>query len=49
MENNTYNIYYNEEGDFLELILSEPPSSEGTNEAESEVFVYEKFKYRRYL
>jgi hypothetical protein len=39
MENNIYNIYYDEEGDFLELILGEPPSSEGTDEVESGVFV----------
>ncbi len=39
MENNIYNIYYDEEGDFLELILGEPPNSEGTEEVESGIFV----------
>lgn len=39
MENNIYNIYYDEEGDFLELILGEPPNSEGTEEIESGIFI----------
>jgi len=39
MENNIYNIYYDEEGDFLELILGEPPGREGSDEVESGVFV----------
>lgn len=39
MENNTYNIYYDKEGDFLELTLGEPPHNEGTEELESGIFV----------
>ncbi len=39
MENQIYGIYYDEEGDFLEITFGEPPESEYTNEIEEGVFI----------
>ncbi len=39
MKENTYSIYYDEEGDFLEVIFGEPPEMEYTNEIEEGVFI----------
>ena len=37
-ESETYNIYYNEEGDFLEVTFGIPPKIEYSEEIESGVF-----------
>ena len=39
MEHQTYGIYYDEEGDFLEITFGEPPETEDTDEIERGVFV----------
>jgi len=39
MEDKIYSIYYDEEGDFLEITFSEPPEIEYTNEIEEGVFI----------
>jgi len=39
MENNTYDIYYDEEGDFLELTFGEPPENEYSEQTESGIFI----------
>lgn len=39
MENQTYGIYYDEEGDFLEITFGEPPELEYTDEVEEGVFI----------
>ena len=39
MEYQTYGIYYDEEGDFLEVTFGESPELEYTDEAEQGVFV----------
>ena len=39
MENNTYEVYYDEEGDFLEITFGLPPENEYTDEIESGVFI----------
>jgi len=38
-ENNTYDIYYDEDGDFLEVTFGLPPENEGTEQVESGIFV----------
>ena len=37
--NQTYDIYYDEEGDFLEISVGEPPEKEYTEEIEEGVFL----------
>lgn len=39
MERQTYGIYYDEEGDFLEITFGEPPEVEYTDEIEEGVFI----------
>ena len=39
MEHQTYDIYYDEEGDFLEITFGEPPEIEYTDEVEEGVFI----------
>jgi len=39
MEYQTYGIYYDEEGDFLEITFGEPPEIEYTDEIEEGVFI----------
>ena len=39
MEHQTYGIYYDEEGDFLEITFGEPPEMEYTDEIEPGVFI----------
>ena len=39
MEHQTYSIYYDEEGDFLEITFDESPEVEYTNEIEEGVFI----------
>ncbi len=39
MEYKTYGIYYDEEGDFLEITFGEPPEIEYTDEIEEGVFI----------
>ena len=39
MENKTYSIYYDEGGDFLEVIFGDPPKLEYTDEIEEGVFI----------
>ena len=39
METQTYGIYYDEEGDFLEITFGEPPGLECTKEVEEGVFI----------
>ena len=39
MENQTYGIYYDQEGDFLEITFGEPPELEYTDEIEEGVFI----------
>jgi len=39
MEHQTYSIYYDEEGDFLEITFDESPEIEYTNEIEEGVFI----------
>jgi len=38
-ENNTYEIYYDKEGDFLELSFGEPAEEGTTEEVESGIFI----------
>ncbi len=38
-EFNTYDIYYDEEGDFLEITFGLPPEEGGTEEIEPGVFI----------
>ena len=38
-ETNTYEIYYDEEGDFLEVTFGEPPQEEFSDEIEPGVFI----------
>mgnify|MGYP000577907251 CR=1 FL=1 len=38
-ELNTYDIYYDEEGDFLEITFGLPPENEYTDQVESGVFI----------
>ncbi len=37
--NNTYEIYYDEEGDFLEITFGEPPKKSFADEIEPGVFI----------
>ena len=37
--NQTYEIYYDEEGDFLEITIGEPPKKEYSDEIEEGVFI----------
>ena len=37
--NQTYDVYYDEEGDFLEISVGEPPEKEYTEEIEEGVFL----------
>lgn len=39
MDSKIYSIYYDEEGDFLEITFSEPPEMEYTDEIEEGVFI----------
>lgn len=39
MEHQTYGIYYDEEGDFLEITFGEPPETEYTDEIEEGIFI----------
>ena len=39
MEYQTYGIYYDKEGDFLEVTFGEPPEIEYTDEIEEGVFI----------
>ncbi|MDP3987394.1 MAG: hypothetical protein Q8P81_04175 [Nanoarchaeota archaeon] len=39
MKNQTYGIYYDEEGDFLEVTFGEPPETEETEETEEGIFI----------
>ena len=39
MEQQIYGIYYDEEGDFLEITFGEPPELEYTDEIEEGVFI----------
>ena len=39
MKYQTYGIYYDEEGDFLEITFGEPPEIEYTDEIEEGVFI----------
>ena len=39
MEHKTYDIYYDEDGDFLEVLIGEPPESEYTEQEESGIFI----------
>lgn len=39
MENRTYDIYYDEDGDFLEITFGETPVNEGTEQIDKEIFV----------
>ena len=39
MENNTYDIYYDKESDFLEITLGEPPENEYSEQIEPEIFI----------
>ncbi len=39
MEPQIYGIYYDEDGDFLEITFGEPPEVEYTNEIEEGVFI----------
>ncbi len=39
MENNTYDIYYDKEGDFLEVTFGEPPENEYSEQIESGIFI----------
>jgi uncharacterized protein YuzE len=39
MEHNIYSIYYDQEGDFLEITFGEPPELEYSNEIEEGVFI----------
>ncbi len=39
MEQQIYGIYYDEEGDFLEITFGEPPKLEYTDEIEEGVFI----------
>ena len=38
-KNNTYEIYYDEEGDFLEITFELPPEKEYTEQVEDGVFI----------
>jgi len=39
MEHKTYSIYYDEDGDFLEITFAEPPETEYTDEIEEGIFI----------
>ncbi len=39
MNHHTYDIYYDEEGDFLEVTFGIPPENEYTDQIESGVFI----------
>jgi len=39
IEHHTYSLYYDEEGDFLEITFGEPPEIEYTDEVEEGVFI----------
>ena len=39
IENNTYDIYYDEQGDFLEITFGLSPENEYTDQIESGVFI----------
>ena len=39
MKNNTYEIYYDEEGDFLEITFGEPPENEYSEQTEPGIFI----------
>jgi hypothetical protein len=39
MEHKTYDIYYDEDGDFLEVLMGEPPENEYTEQEESGIFI----------
>lgn len=38
-EHHTYDIYYDQEGDFLEITFGEPPAKEYADEIEEGVFI----------
>ena len=38
-EGQTYDVYYDEIGDFLEITFGTPPKNEGTEQVESGIFV----------
>jgi len=38
-EHHTYDIYYDEEGDFLEITFGAPPENEYTDQVEEGVFI----------
>jgi uncharacterized protein YuzE len=39
MKNQTYDVYYDEDGDFLEITFGLPPENEYTDQIESGVFL----------
>lgn len=39
MKNETYDIYYDEEGDFLEVSFGSPPETEYTEDLDSGIFI----------
>ena len=39
IEHHTYDIYYDKEGDFLEITFGEPPAKEYADEIEEGVFI----------
>lgn len=44
MENQTYDIYYDKEGDFLEITFGEPPEDEYSEEIEPDIFITKSSK-----
>ncbi len=44
MENQTYDIYYDKEGDFLEVTFGEPPENEFSEQIESGIFITKNSK-----
>lgn len=38
-ENNTYDVYYDQDGDFLEITFGLPPENEGTEQIEPGIFI----------
>ncbi len=46
-EYNTYDFYYDEEGDFLELSLSEPAEDGTTEEIEEGIFITRNINTKR--
>jgi uncharacterized protein YuzE len=47
MENNTYEIYYDKEGDFLEISFEEPAEEGTTEENESGIFITRDLKTKK--